>query len=406
MDFLTEDFILQNETAKKLYHEYAEKMPIFDYHCHLSPKDIAENEQFKNMTQIWLAGDHYKWRAMRANGIEERAITGDAGEFDKFAAWAKTVPSTIRNPLYHWTHMELKNPFGITGKLLNAKTAKEIWNACNEKLKSDDFRVRGILFAMNVKVICTTDDPVDNLEFHLRIKNDTNFAIKVVPTFRPDRGMEVENPAAFNGWVGKLEEVTGMEIKDFSNFLEALKKRHDYFHTMGCRISDHGIDRPYAEDYLESDIIYIFHKVRSGKSLDEPEILKFKSAIMYELALMDNDRKWTMQLHLGALRNTNSRFLSLLGRDSGFDSIGDFEMAIPLARFLDRLDAADRLPKTIIYPLNPGDNDVVASMTGNFQDGSVPGKIQFGTAWWFNDQKDGMERQIDTLSNLGLLSHF
>jgi len=406
MDFLTEDFLLQNESAKKLYHEYAEKMPIFDYHCHIPPQQIAENEQFKNMTQAWLAGDHYKWRAMRANGVDERLITGDAPDLEKFLAWAKTVPDTLRNPLYHWTHMELKNPFGITGKLLGPKTAKEIWTACNEQLKTDDFRVRGILFRMNVKVVCTTDDPVDSLEFHAKIKNDTSFAVKVVPCFRPDRAMAVENAETFAQWVGKLEGVTNTEIKDFSGFLDAIKKRHDFFHHMGCRLSDHGVESPYAEDYIESEIIYIFHKVRIGKSLEPEEILKFKSAMMHELALLNHGRGWTMQLHLGALRNTNSRFGRLLGRDAGFDSMGDYEMARPLARFLDKLDVAEKLPKTILYPLNPRDNELIATMCGNFQDGTIPGKIQFGSAWWFNDQKDGIEKQLNALSNMGLLSTF
>jgi glucuronate isomerase len=406
MDFLTEDFLLRNESAKKLYHEYAEKMPIFDYHCHIPPQQIAENEQFKNMTQAWLAGDHYKWRAMRANGIDEQLITGDAPDLEKFLAWAKTVPNTLRNPLYHWTHMELKDPFGIKDKLLGPKTAKEIWTACNEQLKTDDFRVRGILFRMNVKVVCTTDDPVDNLEFHTKIKNDTSFAVKVVPCFRPDRAMAVEDSDTFAQWVGKLEEVTNTEIKDFSGFLDAIKKRHDFFHHMGCRLSDHGVESPCAEDYIESEIIYIFHKVRFGKSLDPQEILKFKSAMMHELALLNHARGWTMQLHLGALRNTNSRFGSLLGRDAGFDSMGDYEIARPLARFFDKLDVMEKLPKTILYPLNPRDNELIATMCGNFQDSTVPGKIQFGSAWWFNDQRDGIERQLDALSNMGLLSTF
>ena len=406
MEFLTEDFLLFSDTAKKLYHEYAAKMPIFDYHCHLPVRDIAENTDFKNLTQIWLEGDHYKWRAMRANGVAERFITGDASEYEKFQAWAKTVPGTIRNPLYHWTHMELKNPFGIDGKTLSPKTAKEIWNACNEKLKTDDFRVRGILFHMNVKVICTTDDPVDNLEHHQAIRQDTGFAIKVIPAFRPDKSMACENPEEFNEWVGKLENTTGMEIKDFSSFLEALAKRHDFFHNMGCRLSDHGIETAYAADYLESEVIYIFHKLRSGKSLESEEILKFKSAMLHELAVMDCEKKWTMQLHIGALRNTNSRFRKLLGPDSGFDSIGDFPIARSLARFMDRLDAADKLPKTILYVLNPRDNALIATITGCFQDGSLPGKIQFGSAWWFNDQKDGIIDQLNALSNMGLLSQF
>ena len=406
MEFITEDFLLSTDTAKKLYHEFAEKMPIYDFHCHLSPQEIADNEQYKNMTQIWLGGDHYKWRAMRANGVDERFITGDASDYEKFSAWAKTVPATIRNPLFHWTHLELKKPFGIEKKLLDGKTAKDIWNSCNEKLKSDDFRARGILSGMNVKVVCTTDDPVDRLDHHASIRDDKDFAVKVLPSFRPDRAMAVDSHEEFNDWVQKLEAAADTEIKDYAGFLEALKMRHDYFHNAGCRISDHGLEEPYAFPYLESDVIYIFHKVRSGKSLDPEEIGKFKSAVLHELALMDQEKNWTMQLHMGALRNTNSRFMARLGPDSGFDSMGDFEIARPLARFLDRLDAENRLPKMILYVLNPADNEVVASMAGNFQDGSVAGKMQFGTAWWFNDQKDGIIRQLNVLSHIGLLSQF
>jgi glucuronate isomerase len=406
MEFITEDFLLQNNTAKRLYHEFAEKMPIYDYHCHLLPQEIAENEQYKNITQLWLKGDHYKWRAMRANGINERLITGDASDNEKFTAWAKTVPMTVRNPLYHWTHMELKKPFGIEKKLLEPKTAKEIWNSCNEKLKGEDFRARGILFAMNVKVVCTTDDPVDSLEYHTMIKNDSDFAVKVLPAFRPDRAMAVESPDLFNEWLDKLEEASGLEIKDFTSFLEAIQKRHDFFHNTGCRISDHAVEAPFAEDYLESDIIYIFHKARSGKSLEEEEVRKFKSAMLHQFAVMNHKRKWTMQLHMGALRNTNSRFFKRIGPNCGFDSMGDFEIARPLARFLDRLDVKEQLPKTILYALNPRDNELVATMAGNFQDGSVPGKIQMGSAWWFNDQKDGIEHHLNALSNMGLLSQF
>jgi len=406
MEFITEDFLLHSNTAKRLYHEFAEKMPIYDFHCHLPPQEIADNEQYKNMTQIWLAGDHYKWRAMRASGIDERFITGDASDYEKFSAWARVVPLTIRNPLFHWTCMELKKPFGIEKKMLEPKTAKEIWNACNEKLKSDDFRARGILARMNVKVVCTTDDPVDRLEHHTAIRNDGDFAIKVVPTFRPDRAMAVESQEIFNEWVGRLEAVAGMEVKDYAGFLEAIGKRHEFFHHAGCRISDHALEAPCDAEFLESEIIYIFHKVRSGKELEPEEIVKFKTALLHELALLDHGKGWTMQLHIGALRNTNSRYFERLGPDSGFDTMADGPIARPLARFFDRLDSISRLPKIIVYVLNPNHNEVAAAAMGGFQDGSTPGKMQFGTAWWYNDQKDGIERQLTALSNLGLLAHF
>ena len=405
MEFMGEDFLLGGETAKRLYHEYARKMPIFDYHCHLPPKDIAENRQFKNMAEIWLGGDHYKWRVMRAAGVQERFITGDANDFEKFKAWAKVVPLTIRNPLYHWTHMELRNPFGVT-KLLNEDSAKDIYAQCNEALKREEFRVRGLMTMMNVKVVCTTDDPVDALEHHAEIRKDASFPVRVLPGFRPDKGMAVEKPEVFNEWVNRLEAATNIEVKDYAAFLEAVRKRHEYFHNMGCRLSDHGIEEPYAEDYVESEIIYIFHKVRSGKSLDLPEIRKFKSAMLHQFAVMNSERNWTMQLHLSALRNVNSRGFKRLGPDTGYDSMGDFPIARSLARFYDRLDAEEKLPKSIVYPLNPRDWAMAASMVGNFQDGKVAGKMQFGAAWWFNDTKRGMEEQMDLLSEMGLLSQF
>jgi glucuronate isomerase len=404
--FMTEDFLLQTETAKRLYHDYAAKMPIFDYHCHLPPADVAENRQFKNLTHVWLYGDHYKWRAMRTNGVEERYITGDASDFDKFMAWAKTVPYTIRNPLYHWTHMELQKPFGIKDKILNPDTAGEIYNECNDLLKTEAYRARGIMQQMNVKVVCTTDDPTDSLAYHQQILTEGTFPVKVLPAFRPDKAMAVESPSQFNAWITKLEAVTKQNIYDYDSFLDALKKRHTFFHEMGCRLSDHGIEQPYAEDYTTGEIKQIFQKVCANQSLTQPEILKFKSAMMYEFGLMNHARDWTTQLHFGALRNNNSRYMRVLGPDTGFDTIGDFEIARPLAKFLDRLDTGDKLAKTIIYVLNPRDNELIATMLGCFQGGSIPGKIQFGSAWWFNDQKDGMERQMNALSVLGLLSRF
>ncbi|HUW19118.1 MAG TPA: glucuronate isomerase [Sedimentisphaerales bacterium] len=404
-EFISEDFLLQNKTARILYHEHAEKMPIYDYHCHLPADKIARDDRFDNLTQIWLHGDHYKWRAMRTNGIDERYCTGDASDYEKFEKWAETVPYTIRNPLYHWTHMELKNPFGIKNKLLNPHTAKEIYDRCSELLRTQEFSVRNILRKMNVKLLCTTEGPLDSLEHHRKIRED-GFEIKVYAAFRPDRGLAVEDLPALNAWIDKLEGACNMEIADFGSYIQALRERHYYFHENGCRLSDYGLERAYAEDYTEREIRNIFDKIRCGRELDVAESLKFKSAMMFEFALMDSEQGWVMQLHLGALRNANTRALRTLGRDCGFDSIGDFETAGPLAKFLDRLDTKNRLPKTILYNLNPRDNALMATMAGNFQDGSAVGKMQYGSAWWFLDQKDGMEEQIETLSNMGLLSRF
>lgn len=403
--FLTEDFLLQTETARELYHNNAAKMSIYDYHCHIPPAEIAEDKKFENLTQIWLYGDHYKWRAMRTNGIDEKYITGSAGDYEKFEKWAQTVPYCLRNPLYHWTHLELKKPFGITGKLLNPDNAKEIYDICSEKLRTDEFSCRGIIRKANVKVICTTDDPIDSLEYHRRIKAD-GFEVRVFPAWRPDKGMAVEDISALNKWIDKLQEVADTDISNYLSYLNALKKRHDYFHENGCRISDHGIETAYAENYTDSEIKAIFDRIRAGNKLDLSEQFKFKSAMMYEFALMDAESGWVQQLHFGALRNNNSRMFRALGPDTGFDSIGDFEIAGPLAKFLDRLDVDNKLPKTILYNLNPRDNEVMATMPGNFQDGSVAGKMQWGSGWWFLDQKDGIQKHINALSNMGLLSRF
>jgi len=404
-EFISENFLLQSETARILYHEHAEKMPIYDYHCHLPADKIAADYNFDNLTQIWLYGDHYKWRAMRANGVHERYCTGDASDYEKFEKWAQTVPYTLRNPLYHWTHMELKNPFGINDKPLNPATAKQIYETCNEMLRTSEFSVRNILRKMNVKLLCTTQDPLDSLEYHKKIKDD-QFEIKVYTAWRPDKAMATENVPALNAWINMLEEVTDLDIRDYSYYLQAIHKRHAFFHENGCRLSDHGIETAYAEDYTQNEIKNIFGKIRLGKELNTSEQLKFKSAMMFEFALMDYHAGWVQQLHLGALRNTNTKMLKTLGPDTGFDSIGDFEIAKPLAKFLDRLDMNNKLPKTILYNLNPKDNELIATMLGNFQDGSVPGKTQYGSAWWFLDQKDGIEKQINTLSNMGLLSRF
>jgi glucuronate isomerase len=403
--FLTEDFLLQTKTAKTLYHEHAKNMPIYDYHCHLPADQIAADHRFGNLTQAWLYGDHYKWRAMRANGVAEKYITGNASDCEKFEKWARTVPYCIRNPLYLWTHLELKHPFGIKDKLLGPDTAREIYDRCTEMLRTPQFSARNIMRKANVKLVCTTEGPLDSLAHHKKIRED-GFEIKVYTAFRPDKAMAVEDLPALNVFIDKLEEVCDMEIADLHSYIEALRNRHYYFHQNGCRLSDHGIETAYAEDYTDSEIKKIFNQIRSGKDLDLSQALKFKSAMMVEFALMDHESGWVQQLHLGALRNTNTRMLKTLGPDTGYDSIGDFEIARPLAKFLDCLDTNNELPKTILYNLNPRDNAVCATMVGNFQDGSAVGKMQYGSAWWFLDQKDGMAEQMNTLSNMGLLSCF
>ena len=403
-EFVHEDFLLQTEIAKQLYHQHAAKMPIYDYHCHLPVQQIAEDVRFENITKIWLYGDHYKWRAMRTNGVDERFCTGEASDWEKFQMWAQTVPHCLRNPLYHWTHMELKRPFGVN-KLLSADTAKEIYEQCNELLKSPKFSTRGIMRQMNVKVVCTTDDPVDSLRYHRKIAAE-NFEIKVYPAWRPDKGMAVENVKAMNEWIDKLEQAEDTDIKNFEDYLGALRKRHEFFHENNCRLSDHGIETAYAEDYTDSEIKKIFDKIRHGKNLDANEMLKFKSAMLYEFALMDAEKGWVQQFHFGALRNNNTRLFNSLGPDTGFDSIGDFEIGKPLVKFFDRLDSQNKLAKTILYNLNPRDNELLGTIIGCYQDGSVAGKMQLGSGWWFLDQKDGMEKQMTALSNLGLLSRF
>lgn len=404
--FLSEDFMLHTETSRRLYHDYAKNQPIFDYHCHLPVADIASDKKFANLSQIWLYGDHYKWRAMRANGIDEEFITGATSDHEKFRAWAATVPKTLRNPLYHWTHLELKKPFGIEGVLLNAETADEIYSRCNEMLGQDHFSTCGLLKEMNVKVVCTTDDPIDSLEHHRKIAAGEFCAAKVLPAFRPDKAMAVENPDSYNRYLALLEQSAGCSITTYRDLIAALQDRHDYFHQYGCRLSDHGLEQPYAENFTDQEIETIFAQVRKGEAVDLEKVYKFKSAIMLDLARMDAQKNWTQQFHFGALRNTNDAAMKKLGPDTGYDSIGDFEIARPLARFLNILASENQLAKTILYNLNPRDNELLAAMTGNYQDGTVPGKMQFGAAWWFNDQKEGMERQINALSNLGLLSRF
>ncbi|MFV0419224.1 MAG: glucuronate isomerase [Dysgonomonas sp.] len=403
--FLDDNFVLQNETAQYLFHQHAKHLPIIDYHCHLDPKMIAEDYRFDNLGEIWLGGDHYKWRALRANGVDESYITGrDIDDWQKFEKWAETVPYTMRNPLYHWTHLELKTAFGIT-KLLKPETAKEIYDECTSKLRTPEFSARNLMKRYKVEVVCTTDDPIDSLEYHLALKKE-GFEIKVLPTWRPDKAMAVENPKTYRAYIEKLSEVSSVSISDFSDLISALRKRHDFFAEAGCRLSDHGIEEFYADDYRQSEIDNIFKKIYDGKELDGAEIRQFKSAMLYEGSIMDWEKGWTQQFHYGVIRNNSSRLLWKVGVDAGGDSISDPTVAKSMASFLNRLDRDDKLTKTVIYNLNPRDNDLVATMIGNFQDGSVAGKIQFGSGWWFLDQKNGMEAQMNSLSNQGLLSRF
>jgi glucuronate isomerase len=401
--FLSDDFLLQTEAARQLYHEHAAPQPIIDYHCHLPPDQIAQNRQFDNITQIWLYGDHYKWRAMRANGVNERFITGDASDWEKFEKWAETVPYTVRNPLYHWTHLELRRYFGIT-ELLNKDSARRIFDQCNALLQTPEYAVQGLLRKMNVKVVCTTDDPADSLEYHQQIAGQ-NLGTLVLPTFRADKSMTPE-AADYRAYLDRLGAAAGVAITTFADLQAALRQRHDFFASLGCRLSDHGLEQIYAADYTSEEIEAIFTQALAGAILSEEDIIQFKSAMLIFLAELDWEKGWTQQFHLGALRNNNSRALRQLGPDTGWDSIGDFLQGRALSRFLDRLDNQDKLAKTIIYNHNPADNDLIATMTGNFNDGSVAGKVQFGSGWWFLDQKDGMEKQINALSNMGLLSRF
>ena len=402
--FLDKDFLLQTETAKQLYHEFAKEMPIIDYHNHLVPEQIANDVNFENLTQVWLYGDHYKWRAMRSNGVNEKYCTGDASDYEKFEQWAATVPYTLRNPLYHWTHLELQRYFDVD-KILSPDTAREIYDHCSAKLKTPEYSVRNLLRKMNVKVLCTTDDPTDSLEHHKKIKED-GFEIKVLPAFRPDKAMNVDDVDTFNAYVNKLQAVSNILIASWDDYLKALKSRHDFFAENGCCISDHGLEQLYAVDYQEAEISNIFRKLTTGESISQPENIKFKSAMLVKFAEWDHEKKWVQQYHLGALRNNNARMLKTLGADTGWDSIGDFSQAKQLSKFLDRLDSTNQLTKTILYNLNPADNQLMAAMIGNFNDGSVAGKIQYGSSWWFLDQKQGMTEQINALSNLGLLSRF
>jgi glucuronate isomerase len=402
--FMDENFLLETKSAEYLYHEHAAKMPIIDYHCHLIPQQIADNINFANITQAWLYGDHYKWRAMRSNGVNEKYCTGAASDQEKFMKWAETVPFTLRNPLYHWTHLELRRYFNIE-ELLNTTTAKRIYDKASNLLGTSEYCVRGLIRKMNVEIVCTTDDPVDPLDYHKKVKEE-GFSTRIFPTWRPDKAMAVQDSDMYNAYLNTLAEVSDTEISNFESLLDALKKRHEFFHESGCRLSDHGLENFHAAEYTNNEIDTIFLKIRSGKPLNPVEIEKFKSAMLYELALIDHDKGWTQQFHVGAMRNNNTRRLRELGPDTGFDSIGDYSLGVPMSRFFDKLDNTNQLAKTIIYNLNPADNELMAAMIGNFQDGSIPGKMQFGSGWWFLDQKDGMERQINALATLGLLSRF
>ncbi|MBD2801599.1 glucuronate isomerase [Xenorhabdus sp. M] len=405
--FMHEDFLLSNDIACRLYHDYAAMMPIYDYHCHLNPKEIAQNRRFDNLSQIWLESDHYKWRAMRSAGIDEMLITGpESRDYEKYLAWARTVPMTVGNPLYHWTHLELRRPFGITGKLFGPETAEAIWHEANEKLAQPEFFARGIMQQMQVRMVGTTDDPVDSLEYHRQIAADKDFAIKVLPSWRPDKAFKIAS-AGFCHYLNQLEEAADLVIVRFADLLAALERRLAHFEHHGCVTADHGIETlRYAAIPDTQSLDNILQKRRQGQLLSELEIAQFSTAVLVWLGRQYAERGWVMQLHIGALRNNNTRMFNLLGPDSGFDSIGDNPIAYPLSRLLDAMDITDELPKTILYCLNPRDNEVIGTMIGNFQGGGIAGKIQFGSGWWFNDQKDGMQRQLKQLSQLGLLSQF
>jgi glucuronate isomerase len=402
--FIHEDFLLHSEAARRLFHQYAENEPILDYHCHLPVRDVAENRRFGNLYEIWLEGDHYKWRAMRANGVAEKYCTGDAAPFDKFLEWAETVPQTLRNPLYHWTHLELKRYFGID-ESLTSKNAHKIWDEATAKLQSDELRPRGIFTKFKVRAICTTDDPTDDLQWHRRIVS-SGHPTRVYPAFRPDKALRVSDTIEFNEWLDKLGEASGMSVTRLSDFLDALASRHDSFHSLGCRLSDHGLNHCHADFCGEREAAAIFAKARNSETVGEVEQKRFAAFMMLFFGQLDATKGWTKQLHLGAMRNASGRGMRALGPDTGFDSIGDWPQAEALAAYLDRLEQDGALPKTILYNLNPADNYAFAAMIGNFQDGSMAGKIQYGSAWWFLDQREAMQWQINALSNGGLLSRF
>lgn len=400
--FIHDNFLLQNETARRLYHDTAKDLPIVDFHCHLSPEMIATDARFRNLTHIWLDGDHYKWRAMRAMGVSEKYITGDASDYDKFMMWARTVPHTLKNPLYHWTHLELKRYFGLD-VLLSEATADEVWEKANALLAAPEFSAGSLLKKMNVQVVGTTDDAIDTLEHHASFGSGS---LRLNPTYRPDNAMKVEAPAAFRKYVDRLAEVSGITIDGYDAFIAALRQRHDFFATLGCKASDHGVEEPYAEEYQPEELQQIFTTVMNGGDVTVREQKQFKTALMHAFAVMDAEKGWVFQMHIGAMRNNNSKAFRTLGPDTGFDSIGDLPMAASLSRFLDGLDREDKLPKTILYNLNSRENEIMATMSGNFYEAGVPGKVQHGPGWWFHDQKEGMEQQLQSLANFSLLSNF
>lgn len=402
--FIGKDFMLQTPIARVLYHEHAAKMPVIDFHAHLPPEEIASNKRFDNLSAIWLAGDHYKMRAMRANGVDEKFITGNAPDYEKFVKWAETLEYALMSPLYYWSHLELRRYFGIE-KILSPATAKEIYDTASRQLQTADFSTQRLLQKMNVKVLCTTDDPADDLRYHKQIK-EQGFSVRVVPAWRPDKALGIDAPDTYNDYLKKLSAAAQMQIRSFADLVAALKKRHAFFDTMGTRNSDHGIATFYAAEYTDSEIERLFGRLLSGESLDGEEALKVKSAILFELAVMNHDSGWVQQFHFGALRNNNTKMYAKVGPDKGFDSIGDGTVARSMQAFLDRLERSGKLAKTIFYNLNPSDSDVVVTMIGNFNGGGIPGKMQFGSAWWFADQRVGIERQLDALSNNGLLGRF
>lgn len=401
--FNDHNFCLDTRTAETLYHNHAAKMPVIDYHCHLNPAVIAENKNFSTISELWLAGDHYKWRAMRTNGVDEKYVTGDASDWEKFEKWAETVPATIRNPLYHWTHLELKTGFGIT-ELLSPETAKSIYDQCNAKLQSADFKPRDILKHYKIEAFCTTDDPIDNLEHHISVKNE-GVDFKMLPTWRPDKAVAIDKPD-FIDYIAKLVVASETTIKTYSDLINALQKRHDFFAEVGCKLSDYGFEDFIGDEFATEKTPVIFEKALKGEVLSESETRQYKSALLFDLAVMNKAKDWTQQFHYGAIRDNNSRLFKQLGPDTGFDSISNGADAKQMSQFFNRLDTQNKLAKSIIYNLNPCDNELVATMIGNFQDGSVAGKMQFGSGWWFLDQKDGMEKQLNALSSLGLLSRF
>ena len=404
--FVNPDFLLTTGTARELYHSHAENLPVIDYHCHLPPSEIAGDRRWKDLAEVWLGADHYKWRVMRTDGVDERFVTGDAPGREKFRKFAETMPHALRNPMYHWCHLELARYFGIDDVLLSGETADEIWDRAQERIDAPDFSARGLVAASNVEALCTTDDPTDSLEHHAALAGDRSFATKVLPAWRPDKGFAIGDATAWNAWVDKLATAAGTDVADFDSFAEALRRRHDHFAARGCRISDYGLGPVLWAPCTDAELRAVFAKARAGKAVSPEEESKFRTRLLLLCGEMDADADWTWQLHFNALRNNSTRIFRAVGPDAGVDSIGDWPVAAPLARVLDALDSRDKLPRTVLYSLNPRDNELLVAMAGNFQRGPVPGKVQVGSAWWFNDQMDGMRRHLEAVSQLGLLHRF